>query len=47
MSLWKRILDPLIDPNLIVLLMSIGVLGITIEILNPGLILPGRSASSP
>jgi membrane-bound serine protease (ClpP class) len=41
MSLWKRILDTLIDPNLIVLLMSIGVLGITIEILNPGLILPG------
>jgi membrane-bound serine protease (ClpP class) len=41
MSLWKRILDTLIDPNIIVLLMSIGVLGITIEILNPGLILPG------
>jgi membrane-bound serine protease (ClpP class) len=41
MSLWKRILDTIIDPNLIVLLMSIGVLGITIEILNPGLILPG------
>ncbi len=41
MSLWKRVLDTLIDPNLIVLLMSIGVLGITIEILNPGLILPG------
>ena len=41
MSLWKRLLDTLIDPNIIVLLMSIGVLGITIEILNPGLILPG------
>jgi membrane-bound serine protease (ClpP class) len=41
MSLWKRVLDLLVDPNLIVLLMSIGVLGITIEILNPGLILPG------
>jgi membrane-bound serine protease (ClpP class) len=41
MSLWKRVLDTLIDPNIIVLLMSIGVLGITIEILNPGLILPG------
>ncbi len=41
MSLWKRILDLLVDPNLIVLLMSIGVLGITIEILNPGLIFPG------
>ena len=41
MSLWKRILDTLIDPNLIVLLMSIGLLGITVEILNPGLIFPG------
>ena len=41
MSLWKRILDLLVDPNLIVLLMSIGILGITIEILNPGLIFPG------
>jgi membrane-bound serine protease (ClpP class) len=41
MSLWKRVLDTLIDPNIIVLLMSIGVLGITIEVLNPGLIFPG------
>ncbi len=41
MSLWKRVLDTLIDPNIIVLLMSIGVLGITIELLNPGLIFPG------
>jgi membrane-bound serine protease (ClpP class) len=41
MSLWKQILDLLVDPNLIVLLMSIGILGITIEILNPGLIFPG------
>ena len=41
MSLWKRILDTLIDPNLIVLLMSVGVLGITIELWSPGLILPG------
>jgi membrane-bound serine protease (ClpP class) len=41
MSLWKRILDMLIDPNLIVILMSIGVLGITIELWSPGLILPG------
>ncbi len=41
MSFWKRILDTLIDPNLIVILMSIGVLGITIELWNPGLILPG------
>jgi membrane-bound serine protease (ClpP class) len=41
MSLWKRILDTVIDPNIIVLLMSIGVLGIVIELYNPGLILPG------
>jgi membrane-bound serine protease (ClpP class) len=41
MSLWKRILDTMIDPNLIVLLMSIGVLGITIELWSPGLIFPG------
>ncbi|MDQ3889642.1 MAG: nodulation protein NfeD [Actinomycetota bacterium] len=41
MSLWKRVLDTLIDPNLIVLLMSVGVLGITIEVLNPGLVFPG------
>ena len=47
MSLWKRVLDLLVDPNLIVLLMSIGVLGITIEILNPRLILPGTVGASP
>ncbi|MFN2472069.1 MAG: nodulation protein NfeD [Gaiellaceae bacterium] len=41
MSLWKRILDTLIDPNIIVLLMSLGVLGITVELFNPGLIFPG------
>ncbi|MGH3116504.1 MAG: NfeD family protein [Gaiellales bacterium] len=41
MSLWKRILDTLIDPNLIVILMSLGVLGITIELWSPGLIFPG------
>jgi membrane-bound serine protease (ClpP class) len=45
MSLWKRVLDTLIDPNIIVLLMSIGVLGITVEILNPGLILPGTAGA--
>jgi membrane-bound serine protease (ClpP class) len=45
MSTWKQILDLLIDPNLIVILMSIGVLGITIELWNPGLILPGTVGS--
>ena len=41
MSLWKRILDMLIDPNIIVLLMSVGVLGIVVELWNPGLVFPG------
>ncbi len=41
MSLWKRVLDTIVDPNIIVLLMSLGVLGITVEIFNPGLIFPG------
>jgi membrane-bound serine protease (ClpP class) len=40
MSLWKRILDTLIDPNIIALLLSIGVLGIVVELWNPGLIFP-------
>jgi membrane-bound serine protease (ClpP class) len=41
MSFWKQILDTIIDPNIILLLMSIGVLGITVELFNPGLIFPG------
>jgi membrane-bound serine protease (ClpP class) len=41
MSLWKQILNTLIDPNIIVLLMSVGLLGIIIELYNPGLIFPG------
>jgi membrane-bound serine protease (ClpP class) len=41
MSFWKQALDLLIDPNLIVILMSIGLLGITIELWSPGLIFPG------
>ena len=45
MSFWKRILDTVIDPNIIVLLMSLGVLGITVEILNPGLVLPGTAGA--
>jgi membrane-bound serine protease (ClpP class) len=40
MSLWNRILDTIIDPNIVVLLMSLGVLAITIELFNPGLIFP-------
>jgi membrane-bound serine protease (ClpP class) len=41
MSLWKRILNTLINPNIIVLLMSIGAIGILVELWNPGLIFPG------
>ncbi|HYY33628.1 MAG TPA: nodulation protein NfeD [Gaiellaceae bacterium] len=41
MSFWKRILNTIIDPNIIVLLLSIGTLGITVELFNPGLIFPG------
>jgi membrane-bound serine protease (ClpP class) len=40
MSLWQRILDTIIDPNIIVLLMSLGVLAITVELFNPGLVFP-------
>ena len=41
MSLWKRILDTLIDPNIIALMLSIGLIGIVVELWNPGLIFPG------
>lgn len=41
MSLWKRVLDTIIDPNIITLLLSLGVLGIVVELWNPGLIFPG------
>ena len=41
MSLWKRILDTIIDPNIIVLLMSVGALGIVVELWAPGHIFPG------
>jgi membrane-bound serine protease (ClpP class) len=40
MSLWKRILDTLIDPNIIALMLSLGVLGIVVELWNPGLVFP-------
>ena len=40
MSLWKRILDTIIDPNIIALMLSLGVLGIVVELWNPGLIFP-------
>jgi len=40
MSLWKRVLDTIIDPNIITLLLSLGVLGIVVELWHPGLIFP-------
>jgi membrane-bound serine protease (ClpP class) len=40
MSFWQRLLDTLIDPNLIALMLSLGVLGIVIELWHPGLIFP-------
>jgi membrane-bound serine protease (ClpP class) len=41
MSAWKKALDLLIDPNLIALMLSLGVVGILVELWNPGLIFPG------
>jgi membrane-bound serine protease (ClpP class) len=41
MSLWKRALDLLIDPNIVALMLSLGLLGIVVELWNPGLIFPG------
>ncbi len=41
MSVWKKALDLLIDPNLIALMLSLGVVGILVELWNPGLIFPG------
>jgi membrane-bound serine protease (ClpP class) len=41
MSFWQRARDLLVDPNLIALMLSIGLLGIVIELWNPGLVLPG------
>jgi membrane-bound serine protease (ClpP class) len=40
MGFWKRLLDTLIDPNLIALMLSLGVLGIIVELWHPGLIFP-------
>jgi membrane-bound serine protease (ClpP class) len=41
MGFWKRALDILIDPNIIALMLSLGLLGIVVELWNPGLIFPG------
>jgi membrane-bound serine protease (ClpP class) len=41
MSFWQRARDLLVDPNLIAIMLSIGLIGIVVELWNPGLILPG------
>ncbi len=41
LSGWKRLLDLLIDPNIIALMLSIGLIGIVVELWNPGLVFPG------
>jgi membrane-bound serine protease (ClpP class) len=40
MGFWKRLLDTLINPNLISLMLTLGVLGIVVELWHPGLIFP-------
>jgi membrane-bound serine protease (ClpP class) len=41
MSFWERARDFLVDPNLIALMLSIGLIGIVVELWNPGLVFPG------
>ncbi len=41
LSTWKRLLDLLIDPNIIALMLSIGLIGIVVELWNPGLVFHG------
>ena len=41
MSFWQRMLDTLIDPNIIALMLSLGIVGLLVELWNPGLVLPG------
>lgn len=41
MNFLERLLNFLADPNVAFLLISLGGLGLTVEILNPGLIIPG------
>jgi membrane-bound serine protease (ClpP class) len=41
MSTWQKILNTLIDPNIIALMLSLGLLGIVVELWHPGLIFPG------
>ena len=45
MSFWERILDTLVDPNVIVLLMSLGAIGLAVELWHPGLVFPGTAGA--
>ena len=41
MSFWQQILDLLIDPNVVFVMASIGLIGLVVELWNPGMIFPG------
>jgi membrane-bound serine protease (ClpP class) len=41
MTFWQKARDLLIDPNLITIMLSIGLIGIVVELWNPGLVFPG------
>jgi membrane-bound serine protease (ClpP class) len=41
MSTWQRILNTIIDPTIVQLLFSLGLIGILVELWHPGLIFPG------
>src|SRR6476619_2352491 len=41
MSFFQKARDLLIDPNVIALMLSLGVVGLLVELWNPGLVLPG------
>lgn len=41
MSLWQRILNTIIDPTIVQLMLSLGLVGILVELWHPGLIFPG------
>jgi membrane-bound serine protease (ClpP class) len=41
MTFWQQARDLLVDPNLIAIMLSIGLIGIVVELWNPGLVFPG------
>jgi len=46
MSFWQRILDIISSPNIFYILMMLGLVGLFLELSNPGLILPGVIGST-